>query len=367
MNQEAFMEYFIYMTNDCNLHCEYCSVLLDCKKNNMPMQPSYSWEKLKNFVIKTQNEYQDKEANIYFFGGEPTLCYKQIMKLMEVIGTQIGDISIKYVLHTNGLLLNEIPNEIAQKLRLVMHSLNYEKFPKYNLEDSYFSEVMNGLFHFRMLSQAEVIARLTITEKTSVYTEVIQIAHFYDYVYWQIENCTEFNDFKTFYSTYTYEIKLLFDYWMKYLRLGILINLIPFMAILKFTFEHDRDDKEFSCGYGRGMIYVQTNGICFACSDDVDRQTHKIGTLDEGIVMPYPSLMDLKCGQCSYRYLCMGRCGRMHKEFSKTHIAQYCSLNQYMFNLFIENKSELQDIYNQYEDLRNKLKSPTLEYTEFTP
>ena len=28
----ANMEYFVYMTNDCNLKCEYCSVLLDCEK-----------------------------------------------------------------------------------------------------------------------------------------------------------------------------------------------------------------------------------------------------------------------------------------------------------------------------------------------
>lgn len=361
------MEYFVYMTNNCNLNCEYCSVLLDCQKNNMPIEPIYSWYELKEFISKTQKNNKDFEAVIYFFGGEPSLCYKQIANLINILGNKIANIDVKYVLHTNGLLLCEIPDEIANNLRLVMHSLNYEKFPKYNLKNSYFSKVIDGFFHFRTISNAEIIARLTITEKTSLYTEVVQIAHFYDFVYWQIENCTEFKNFKTFYSTYTYEIKLLFDYWMGYLHQGILINLVPFLAVLKFMFEHDRNDQLFSCGYGRGMIYIQTNGTCFACSDNIGSQIHKIGSLEEGVKMPKPTLMKLKCAQCPYRPLCMGRCGRMHKEFSDTHIAEYCALNQYMFNLFIKNKLELETIYNQSNEIQKRLKSDTLEYTEFIP
>lgn len=361
------MEYFVYMTNNCNLHCEYCSVLLDCEKNNMPIEPAYTWQDLKNFIKKTQQDTEDSEATIYFFGGEPSLCYKQINDLIDTLKHKINNIKIRYVLHTNGLLFYEIPDKIAENLSMVMHSLNYEKFPKYNLSHSYFSNVLDGLFYFKTKSNAKIIARLTITEKTSLYAEVVQIAHFYDFVYWQIENCSDFKDFETFYSTYTYEVRLLYKYWIKYLHQGVLINLVPFLAMLKFMFEHDRNDSLFSCGYGRGMIYIQTNGTCFACSDNVGSQIHKIGTLDEGVIMPNPSLMDLRCAKCSYRPLCMGRCGRMHKEFSSAHITEYCKLNQYMFNLFLENKSELRSLYNQSELIRNQLKDPALEYTEFTP
>ena len=63
----------------------------------------------------------------------------------------------------------------------------------------------------------------------------------------------------------------------------------------------------------------------------------------------------------------MGRCGRMHKEFTNSHIEEYCTLNQFMFDLFIKNKSELEEIYNQSNILKTRLKSDALEYTEFTP
>ena len=68
------MEYFVYMTNDCNLKCEYCSVLLDCEKNNLPIKPAYSNGELIEFIKQTQMLTGDNEISIYFFGGEPSLC-----------------------------------------------------------------------------------------------------------------------------------------------------------------------------------------------------------------------------------------------------------------------------------------------------
>lgn len=60
------MEYFIYMTNDCNLKCEYCSVLLDCKENNLPIKPTYSNDDLIAFIKQTQMLTGDDEISIYF-------------------------------------------------------------------------------------------------------------------------------------------------------------------------------------------------------------------------------------------------------------------------------------------------------------
>ncbi len=361
------MEYFVYMTNDCNLHCEYCSVLLDCQKNNMPIDPEYSILQLKSFIIQNQKKYNDGEAIIYFFGGEPSLKFEYISEIIQDFGDEFETFKFKYVLHTNGLLLGKIPDTIASKLCLVMNSINYEKIPKHHLSGSYFSEILSSLYFFKQKSKAPVIARLTITEKTSLYTEVMQIAHFYDLVYWQIENCSKFNDFQSFYATYTYEVELLFKYWFDYFKNGLFLNFVPFVACIKFMFELDRDTTLFSCGYGRSMVYVQTDGSCYACSDSVESGDHIIGNIYDGVDMPKPSLLKLKCKDCSYRPICMGRCGRMHKEFTEKHIAEYCSLNQYMFDLFLQNKQEIERIYNTYSDYKDYVCSFKLDFTEFTP
>lgn len=362
------MEYFIYMTNDCNLHCQYCSVLMDCQKTNLPIKPIYSNLTLASFIENVQKNNNDSEVNVYFFGGEPTMEYPAITELIQDLKCILPNtLSLKFVLHTNGLLLNQIPKELLDELTLIMFSINYEKIPKYNLANSYFSTIVDNAIITKQQRNVPMIARLTITEQTSLYTEILQVSNFFDLVYWQIENCSQFNNFPTFYATYTFEIERTFDYWIQYLKHGFMIKLVPFMATLKFMFYPDRSDKEFSCGYSRGMVYIQTNGNCYGCSDNVEAGTHYMGNIESGITLGKLSLEQFRCTNCSYRRLCMGRCGRMHIEFSETHISEYCRLNQFMFDLFLKHSTELEQICRDYPKYQSELASWLLEYTEFTP
>lgn len=146
-----------------------------------------------------------------------------------------------------------------------------------------------------------------------------------------------------------------------------MLKYIPFMAVLKFLFFHDRNDNEFSCGYSRGMIYIQTNGKCYACSDNVEGNIHYMGDIFKGVSLPGHKLSEFRCNGCSYRSICMGRCGRMHIEFSKEHINDYCQMNQAMFNLFLDNKLLLEGLIKKYPFFKSELEHWILEYTEFTP
>lgn len=361
------MEYFVYMTNDCNLHCQYCSVLLDCETNNLPLKPMYTFETLMDFIKNTQSIHNDTEVSIYFFGGEPSLEYGDIYKLITIARCELNTYDLRFVLHTNGLLLNELPNNILNELSLIMFSVNYEKIPHHLLCPSYFSTIIDNAIEVKMRKSIPIIARLTVTEETSIFTELLQVSNFFDYIYWQIENCIGFKTAEGFKITYNYEIQRTFDYWIKYLEQGIMLKYIPFMAVLKFMFYHDRSDNEFSCGYSKGMIYIQTNGKCYACSDNVEGKAHYMGDIFDGIKLPCRKLTEFKCNYCSYRSLCMGRCGRMHIEFSQEHINDYCQMNQAMFDLFIDKKQVLQTILNNHPSYKKELEHWILEYTEFTP
>lgn len=365
--EEVFMEYFVYMTNDCNLKCKYCSVLLDCEKESLPIKPTYSYEDLITFIRNTQDSNIDNEISIYFFGGEPSLEYDNIETLINIAKKELESFNLEFVLHTNGLRLDVLPDKILDELTLIMFSINYEKIPHHILYPSYFSTIMDNALSIKMRKDIPIIARLTVTEETSIYTELLQIGNFFDYVYWQIENCDNFNNPKMFKDTYTYEISKTFEYWIKYLEQGIMLKYIPFMAVLKFLFFHDRNDNEFSCGYSRGMIYVQTNGKCYACSDNVEGNIHYMGDIFKGVSLPNHKLSEFKCNGCSYRSICMGRCGRMHIEFSEDHINDYCQMNQAMFNLFLDNKLLLEGLIKKYPFFKSELEHWILEYTEFTP
>jgi radical SAM protein with 4Fe4S-binding SPASM domain len=320
------------------------------------------------FIETMQKITEDNEIKIYFFGGEPSLEYDLACQIIESVTKKFsGRYKTNFILHTNGLLLNKMPAQLHNVLSLIMLSINYEKIPKYNLADSYFQTVIDNTVSMKLNKDIPVIARLTITENTSLYTEIMQIHHFFDLIYWQIENCGSFRDFHAFYKTYTYEVSLLYEIWLKYFESGTLLKFVPFMAVIKFMFFHDRSDNTFSCGYGRGMIYIQTNGNCYACSDNIEDGKHYMGTLKTGIKFGNNTLDKFRCARCLYRPLCMGRCGRMHIEFHEEHISEYCKLNQFMFDLFISDKEKIRNALDNYEYYKEELSGYLLEYTEFTP
>ena len=57
-----------------------------------------------------------------------------------------------------------------------MFSINYEKIPKYNLANSYFSTIIDNAIATKQRRDIPMIARLTITEQTSLYTEILQVS-----------------------------------------------------------------------------------------------------------------------------------------------------------------------------------------------
>lgn len=361
------MEYFVYMTNDCNLNCKYCSVLLDCEKNNLPIKPTYKNEELLGFMEKELKKSGQDDLTIYFFGGEPTMVFDGISKLIKDANAYFPGKAIKYVLHTNGLLSKEIPQDVMENLALIVYSTNYEMVPKIHLANSYFSKIVDNAMFLRDTTNVPVNGRLTITEETSLYTTLMQLTPYFKLIYWQLENTSAFKDFDAFYETYAYEVTLAFDWWLNNLREGKMYGYIPFMGVLKFMFYDDHEDSFLLCGYGRTLIYVQTDGKCYACCDNVESSDHFIGDIKNGISFPECKPAKTICGDCKYFKLCKGRCGRLHREFTEEHAREYCKLNAVMFELFLKHKDELESLLKKYPHYKEMLFGWLLDTMEYTP
>ena len=138
------------------------------------------------------------------------------------------------MLHTNGLLLGEIPDNILKHLDSIMLSINYDKIPRLKLNEGYFKTIINSVRIVKQRKPIPIVARLTITEETSLYSEIALFNPFFDAVYWQIENNYQFKDFKAFRDSYKYELTLCFNIWLNYLKRGIMLRLIPFLAATYF-------------------------------------------------------------------------------------------------------------------------------------
>jgi len=363
------IEYFLMATNECNLHCQYCSVLGNELNNRFPQKPQYSNSQLINFIIKNQELYKSEQFDVYFFGGEPSLNQNYIISVIDCFKSKLNSYKIRYILHTNGLLLSSISKNILDNIDLVIISINYEKIPQYNLFDSYFGQILLHINKFKDSYKTKIMARLTITEKVSLYNNVIQISNFFDYVYWQIQNCYQFEDFNRFYRNYSFDIELLWSYWYKYFKQSIVLNFVPFSAFINLLVNKPVASKEYLCGYNSFMIYIQTDGSCYSCSEEVYENNHfKIGDIFNGISFVKQNTENLKlCHDCNYYFFCRGRCGRMQERFNLPHIKEYCKLNIFLFETINQRKEEINQILSVNNQLRQKINDIYFSMTEYVP
>ena len=359
------MEYYIYISNDCNLGCSYCSVLFDTKKHSIPKEPTYTFDELEFFITKTQKELNDNVADIYFFGGEPTLRYNIIERLINSMD-KLHDYKVNYILHTNGLLLLDAPVNIINNLYLALISVNYEKIFSNNHITTYIDKISLAVNSLKKNNNIIVIGRFTVSEETSLYTECCLMVNYFDFIYWQMDNCTSFNNPEHYMKQYTTDIERLFNYWLSFLKIGVFLNFVPFVtATCRYLYETEIP-KQYYCGYGQSMIYVQTDGKCYACCDSVESNIHLIGNIHDGVSFPNVDLSKTICIECPYLKICGGRCGRMHKEFERNHINEYCEMNIKMFSLVERTLPIIKDLINQYPEYEDKIRNPIFAYTEYT-
>ncbi len=359
------MEYYVFVSNDCNLNCSYCSILVKSVEIGLPNKPAYTVEKLYSLIYRHQKINNDQIAHIIFFGGEPTLNMDFIEKIILFSKNHKYEFEIRFMLHTNGLLLEDLSELILQNLDAIMLSINHLKIPKFNLYEGYFKKIVDGISFIKQKKKIPLIGRFTVTENASLYTLLMQLHPFFDYLYWQIENCYQFNDYQKFYHSYKFEMNLLMNLWIDYLKQGTVLRLIPFIAIVNFI-NQDTYSPDFCCGYNKSMVYIQTDGNCYSCAEDFLSQKNLIGNIDHSFSFSKFNLENTICKDCVHKNICKGRCGRMHLEFSKEHLQQYCELNKIHFDFFIRNIHFVNELLD-----RNNISIDTskyfFEYTEFTP
>jgi radical SAM protein with 4Fe4S-binding SPASM domain len=361
------IEYFIFVSNNCNLGCSYCSVLSNFSLQKFPKEPNYKIDELLSFISNQQNLNNSKNFDIYFFGGEPTLNIRYMIEVINTIEERFIGYTIRFILHTNGLRLMKLPSEIFSKLFLIIISINYEKIPRFNLVDGYFGTIVNNIANIKSKTNIpKFLARLTITENVSLYNNVIQISNFFDYIYWQIQNCQHFIDFECFKRSYEFELNLLWDYWLKFIKQNVKLHFLPFLGCLHLFQNKPINSDGYLCGFNKFMIYIQTDGSCYSCAEEIlENEYFKIGDINNGISFKNQKNPFDICETCEYKIVCRGRCGRMQERFLKEHINEYCILNKLLFKLVKDHLESTPEI--SIIQLNTELDDYILGLSEYVP
>lgn len=349
------------------MNCSYCSVMMDDHKTNISAEIKYPLSDLRKFIDKIQSSCpSDDNAVIYFFGGEPTLNYEKIYEIMHEF-ENVTEYNIKYVLHTNGLLLDEIPHKIISKINVIFLSLNYERVFDNGLITPYFSKTVKVITKIKNEYDLITVGRLTVSPKTSLYTEVSMSSLFFDYIYWQLDNQKQIGDIERYKSNYISDVELLFNNWLAFLKHGMILRYIPFLSIIKHFLSDTPVPVHYYCGYGKDIIYIQTDGSCHGCCDGIENSSHYIGDLYRSIEFKDMTITSDYCKKCEYLKVCGGRCGRMHKDFDKERINSFCEMNIFLFRKIKEHLPEIQQLINKNTKILDAINDVNMDYTELIP
>ena len=96
-------EISLFLTEKCNLNCDYCYQRDDKKRRIGSITYTKAINALEPILMDVKNN--SKSVVLSFFGGEPLLEYKLMKKIVEYV--ELNYVSnVRFLLTTNGILLN---------------------------------------------------------------------------------------------------------------------------------------------------------------------------------------------------------------------------------------------------------------------
>jgi uncharacterized protein len=311
------MFFHVILTDDCNLCCRYCRgkefeglipgvdpLTIDI---SLPSEISYNLEALFSFLKK------DPAACITFYGGEPLLRIDLIREIMNNAPVS------RYMIQTNGLLLDELGSTYVNRLETVLVSIDGpEHITDRNRGAGTFSRVIDNILKIRHEGyKGELIARMTITEGNEVYQSVRYLSSnpfcSFSSIHWQIDadfskSCS-IEDFSSWIAgSYIPDIRRLISEWVLIMeQKGRVCRWYPFLQTAEDLLLHQGSKLRCGCGYANYTI--NTDGHIGPCPVMVGMKDFYIGHISTEDPRTLPEVkLNGTCMTCDILDFCGGRC-----------------------------------------------------------
>jgi uncharacterized protein len=311
------LNYHLILTDTCNLCCSYCRekafeateadgcvTVID---EELPVDFEVEPELLYRFLKR------DPEAILTFYGGEPLLRPDLIQEIIEKAPIKA------FQLHTNGQLFHNLDPEQVNRLQTILVSIDGpEELNDRNRGKGTFRTIMrnlNGIVE-RGFS-GEIIARMTVTERTDIYSAVRYLTDNEEFpfrsVHWQLD-ANFWHDFHTreiepwLIGQYNPGIRQLADAWVDHMRTsGEVLRWYPFLDTMQDMLLGRAS--LLRCGCGHANYTIQTDGHIVPCPCMVGMREYYLGhirTADPQNLRFVP--IGGSCSDCTILDFCGGRC-----------------------------------------------------------
>lgn len=312
------MFYHLILTDDCNLCCSYCRGKLfegygDSTVDEIAIDPDLPTE----FSIRLPDLYhflsRDPEAVLTFYGGEPLMRPDLVHEIL-----QNAPVS-RYMLQTNGTLLHTMEPTDLVKFETILVSIDGpEWLTDTNRGSGTYRTVCDNLHYIREKGYpGEIIARMTVNEKTEIYDAVTFLSDNEDFcfssIHWQID-ANFANDFHSRHfeewveGSYNPGITRLVRFWLDCMKADrTVLRWYPFLDPTEDLLIGR--GSRLRCGAGYANYSIMTDGNIAACPVMVGMKDYYLGHIDHSDPGHLPELpVQGGCTGCEILDFCGGRC-----------------------------------------------------------
>jgi putative peptide-modifying radical SAM enzyme len=314
------MYYHLLLTDDCNLCCSYCRARAfeepdECGyvpreeefDPNLPPDLDLDPGDLYRFLSK------DPDAVLTFYGGEPLLRTDLIEEIMDNAPVE------RFMIQTNGILLNTVKSRIVNRFSTILISVDGpQEITDINRGAGTYRAVMNNVRLIRERGyENELIARMTVTEKTDIFEAVRYLSDNPDYsfssIHWQLD--ADFSgDLKTrrfaewASESYNPGIRRLARFWVSVMRSeGRVLRWYPFIDPMEDLLLGRKT--RLRCGGGYANYAIMTDGHIAPCPIMVGMVRYYCGHIKDAAPSHLSEVaIGGPCLDCGIRDFCGGRC-----------------------------------------------------------
>lgn len=314
------MYFHLILTDDCNLCCRYCrakafededeideaSLEIEIDTDLSP-DLNYDPEYLYHFLSR------DPDATLTFYGGEPLMRQDLLERIVREAPVS------RFMIQTNGMLLDRLPPDIVNRFSTILVSLDgRQKLTDENRGQGVFSRVMANIRKIRSNGyRGELIARMTVTERTDIFDAVTYLADNPEYsfssIHWQVDaNFTRDLSHRRFEEwtreNYNPGIRTLVKSWVDEMeKTGQVRRWYPFIDPMEDLL-HGRESL-LRCGAGHANYAIMTDGSIAPCPIMIGMKSYYVGTIWDSDPAKLPRLeVGGNCPSCNIQTFCGGRC-----------------------------------------------------------
>ncbi|MCK9580632.1 MAG: TIGR04084 family radical SAM/SPASM domain-containing protein [Methanoregula sp.] len=343
------MYFHLVLTDNCNLCCKYCrgkafedlevsdgerTMVID---ENLPVDLDFEIPLLYEFLKK------DPAVTLTFYGGEPLLRADLIEQIVRESPVK------RFMMQTNGLLLDRLPTEIVNRFTTLLVSLDGgRELTDANRGSNVYDRVMENIRKIRANGYTgELIARMTVTEDTDIVNTVRYLASNPDYsfssIHWQIDaNFTRDFALRRFTGwanrNYNPGIRTLVRSWVDHMETsGEVLRWYPFLDPMEDLLLEKTS--RLRCGSGYANYSIMTDGHIGPCPIMIGMSRYYVGHISTTHPLELAQVpVSGECTDCHIRDFCGGRClySNITMPWGKDERQQVCGTVENLHDALLE-------------------------------